>query len=193
MDHDRLGGLQHPVNSGDGPLELQYSLKSRLNIESVRLQGYLQNLWSWDYGNDRWLSLVAGVRAQYWTYNGQTVVSPRARVNYRPGWHKLDEKGDSVLKDISFWFATGYYYQPPFYRELRMLDGTLNPDIRAQRSVHFLLGMDRVFPIWGRPFKLTAEAYYKYMDRPDPVRSGQRADPLLRGPTTPRASRPDST
>ena len=44
-----------------------------------------------------------------------------------------------------------------------MLDGTLNPDIRAQRSVHFLLGMDRVFPIWGRPFKLTAEAYYKSM------------------------------
>ena len=84
-------------------------------------------------------------------------------MNYRPGWHKLDEKGDTVLKDISFWFATGYYYQPPFYRELRMLDGTLNPDIRAQRSVHFLLGMDRVFPIWGRPFKLTAEAYYKSM------------------------------
>ncbi len=62
------------------------------------------------------------------------------------------------------WLAGGLYYQPPFYREVRKLDGTLNPDIRAQRSIHALIGMDRWFEIWQRPFRFTAEAYYKAMD-----------------------------
>jgi hypothetical protein len=72
--------------------------------------------------------------------------------------------GDTLDRDYSFWAATGLYYQPPFYREMRRMNGTLNPDIRAQRSIHFLLGMDRIFTIWERPFKFTAEAYYKQMD-----------------------------
>ena len=152
-----------PQSTGED-LELQYSLKSRLDIESTRLQAYVQNSWSWDLGGDRGLSLIAGVRGQHWTYNGQTVVSPRFRLNYRPGWRTVNTEGDTVLRDYSFWLAGGLYYQPPFYRELRRLDGTLNPDIRAQRSIHVLLGMDRLFTIWERPFKFSAEAYYKAMD-----------------------------
>ncbi|MCB0795042.1 MAG: hypothetical protein KDB88_09920, partial [Flavobacteriales bacterium] len=62
------------------------------------------------------------------------------------------------------WFSTGLYYQPPFYRELRGFDGTLNPDIRAQRSIHFVLGWTRELRIFQRPFRLSTEAYYKYMD-----------------------------
>lgn len=149
-----------PQSSGD-VLALQYSLKSKLAVNSTRLQAYVQNSWNWDLGTDKALSLIAGARAQYWTYSDQTVISPRLRLNFRPGWHKLDEQGDTVLLDYSFWVATGLYYQPPFYRELRRLDGTLNPDIQAQQSIHFLVGMDRYFRIWERPFKFTAEAYYK--------------------------------
>jgi hypothetical protein len=69
-----------------------------------------------------------------------------------------------VKLDRSYWFATGIYYQSPFYREVRRLDGTLNPDIRAQRSIHFVLGTDRRFKLWNRPFKFTSEVYYKHMD-----------------------------
>lgn len=152
-----------PRNPGED-LELGYVLKTRLDLQSVRTSGYVQNTWRWDDGEDRWWSLVAGARAQYWTYSGQTVVSPRARFTYRPGWKKYTAEGDTLVRDYSFWVASGFYYQPPFYREVRRLNGTLNPDIKAQRSIHFLLGMDRNFKIWDRPFKFTSELYYKGLD-----------------------------
>ncbi|MCB0763822.1 MAG: TonB-dependent receptor, partial [Flavobacteriales bacterium] len=151
-----------PLNTGEN-LELSNVLKSRLNIESLRASAYLQNTWRWVRGDDRWWTLIAGARTQHWTYNGQTITSPRVRLTYHPGWKKVIAPGDTADLDYSFWAATGFYYQMPFYREIRRMDGTLNPDIRAQQSVHFLLGMDRRFSIWERPFKFTAEAYYKYM------------------------------
>ncbi len=169
--HDRLGewtlvdsaDYSIPLNLGED-VALSYTLKSKLTMESVRASAYVQNTWRWDKGNDRWWTLVAGVRGQHWSYNGQTVTSPRARLTFHPGWKSVNAEGDTLDRDYSFWVATGMYYQPPFYREVRKLDGTLNPDIRAQRSIHFLLGMDRWFQIWDRPFKFTTEAYYKYMD-----------------------------
>ncbi|MBX2979820.1 MAG: carboxypeptidase-like regulatory domain-containing protein [Flavobacteriales bacterium] len=152
-----------PLNLGED-LELNYVLKSRLDMESIRASAYVQNAWKWNTGPKRWWTLVAGARAQHWTYNGQTVVSPRARLTYHPGWQRLNADSTITELDYSFWVAGGLYYQPAFYRELRKLDGTLNPDIRAQRSIHFLLGMDRRFDIWDRPFKVIGEVYYKYMD-----------------------------
>lgn len=152
-----------PLNSGEA-LNLGYVLKTKLAMESTRASAYLQNTWRWDRGNGRWWTLIAGARAQHWTFNGQTVASPRARLTFHPGWKKVVAVGDTVDRDYSFWLAGGVYYQPPFYREVRKFDGTLNPDIRAQQSIHVLLGMDRMFEIWERPFKFTAEAYYKYMD-----------------------------
>lgn len=152
-----------PLSTGDD-LNLSYALKSKLGMESVRASAYLQNTWRWERGDDRWWSLVAGARAQHWTYNGQTVASPRARLTWHPGWKKVLGKDSIVDRDYSFWLATGLYYQPPFYREVRRPDGTLNPDIKAQRSIHLLMGMDRWFEIWERPFKFTAEGYYKKMD-----------------------------
>jgi len=152
-----------PQGNGES-LELFYSLKSRLRINSVRASAYVQNAWQWTPRQGRSWDLVTGLRAQHWTYNGQTVLSPRVRLTYQPGWTIEKEDGSTELRDYSFWFATGFYYQPPFYRELRRFDGTLNPEVRAQRSIHFLLGMDRQFSIWNRPFKFAAEAYYKHMD-----------------------------
>jgi hypothetical protein len=63
-----------------------------------------------------------------------------------------------------FRVSSGFYYQPPFYREMRKLDGGLNEDIRAQQSVHFVLGNDYQLRIWNRPFKMVTEVYYKYMN-----------------------------
>ena len=64
-------------------------------------------------------------------------------------------------KDVVFRAATGIYYQSPFYRELRNLEGELNPNIKSQKSTHFVLGSDYLFYSWGRPFKLISEVYYK--------------------------------
>ena len=152
-----------PYTSDPNNLELQSSVKSKVDLNSVRTSAYLQHAWDWNSTTDRNWSLVAGVRAQNWSYNQQTVVSPRLRLAYHPGWKKITAT-DTTDKDYSFWFATGFYYQAPFYRELRGFDGQLNPDLQAQRSIHFILGADKQFKLWDRPFKWSAEAYYKILD-----------------------------
>ena len=63
-----------------------------------------------------------------------------------------------------FRFSTGIYYQPPFYRELRDYDGNINYNLKAQKSLHFVLSNDYSMKIWNRPFKLLTEIYYKKMD-----------------------------
>jgi hypothetical protein len=158
-----------PQSSGEN-LTLSYSLKSKLDLESIRTSAFVQNTWNWDRderGDPHW-SLTAGARAQYWNTNEQTVVSPRARITWRPGWKKVLNDSTVVDRDYRFWFATGFYYQPPFYRELRDQFGVLNTGVLAQRSIHFLLGMDRLFEIWDRPFKFSTEAYYKMLDDLNP-------------------------
>lgn len=183
-----------PQSAGED-LTLDHTLKSKLELESVRASGYVQNNWKWNAGRDssaRW-NASAGIRAQYWSANGQTVVSPRARISWEPGWTKqrtmkVDGR-DTILtvdRDYRFWFATGLYYQPPFYRELRNFEGRLNTDLKAQQSIHFVLGMDRLFEIWDRPFKFSAETYYKAMDdlvpyEVDNVRIRYYAQNLARG------------
>lgn len=144
-----IGGTTEPKPS----LELNHSLKTDITLSTNRLMGYLQNTWDLlKDGHD--LSVTAGIRFNYWDYNKQFLVSPRASLAYKPMWRR----------EMVFRFSTGYYYQPPFYKELRDLEGNLNPDIRAQKSIHVVAGMDWFFYAWGRPFKFTTEAYYKYLD-----------------------------
>lgn len=166
--HDRLSewymldsaGYSIPQSSGD-TLALRTAVKSRIDLGSVRTSAYVQHAWDWKARRRGSWALVAGVRGQNWSYNGQTVVSPRARLAWNPGWRKLNAQGDTVANDFSFWVATGLYFQPPFYRELRDFDGLLHPEVKAQESIHFILGMDHQFRIWDRPFKFSTEAYYK--------------------------------
>jgi hypothetical protein len=144
-----IGGITDPKQ----PLEFEYAVRTNAELSSNRLMGHVQNTWDL-LGEGRDLSLTAGIRFHYWDYNGQFLLSPRASVAYKPLWER----------DVVFRFATGYYYQPPFYKELRDLEGNLNPDIRAQKSIHFVAGTDINFLAWGRPFKFTTEIYYKYLD-----------------------------
>lgn len=152
----------------NGLLQLNSSVKSQIDLNSVRTSAYVQNAWEWKTAPGRSWALVAGVRGQNWSYNGQTVVSPRVRLAYQPGWRKVAAPGDTIARDYSFWVATGLYYQPPFYRELRNFHGQLNPDVKAQQSIHFILGMDRLFQLWNRPFKFSTEAYYKSLGQLNP-------------------------
>ena len=131
---------------------LNYRLKTSVNLNSNRYTAFAQNTWTLD-GDSTRLAITAGVRFQYWDYNKQFLVSPRASLSYRPNWEK----------DIMLRFSAGYYYQPPFYRELRNLLGEVNPNLKAQRSIQFVAGSDWNFTAWGRPFKYVTEVYYKYL------------------------------
>jgi hypothetical protein len=100
--------------------------------------------------------LQAGVRFNYNSLNGEFLISPRLGASWKPDWKK----------DIIFRAALGAYHQPPFYRELRRYNGTLNKELKAQRSWQAVAGFDYSFKgLAGRPMRWTAEAYYKNMSR----------------------------
>ena len=143
-------------------MELYYAMRGDSAMKSARLQAYVQNEHKWHTNSGQWILTVGG-RLQWWSWNNEVLPSPRASVEWIPGWKR----------DFCFRIATGLYYQAPFYKELRdtVTDALgvtrirLNHDLKAQRSVHAVLGGDYYFRAWGRPFKFTAEAYYKYIDR----------------------------
>ncbi len=142
-----------PQSSAGNPFELYELIRGNASLESYRFKAYAE----WE-NEVEWLEkeffLNLGLRSHTWSLNSQTVISPRISIGHKPDWEK----------DVVFRFATGLYYQMPIYRELRALDGSLNKDIRAQRSLHLVGGMDYEFKAWNRPFKFTGEAYYKDLD-----------------------------
>jgi len=133
-------------------LILQDVVKTDHHLVSNRISAFVQNTWSW---KDVGVQLILGVRAQYWNVNEQLTLSPRANISYHPvNWKK----------DILFRFSTGIYHQPPFYKELKDLQGNINRNVKAQESVHFVLGSDWNLKFWQRRFKFIAEAYYKHLN-----------------------------
>ena len=146
----------------DENVNVFYNLKASNKLSTWRSTAFYQDTYKWnsDAGS---FSFTGGLRANYWTFNNELLVSPRIAFSYLPRWKS----------DYSFRFATGVYYQTPFYKEIRdtLTDAfgnvniRLNNRIKAQRSLHFVLGGDHYFRAWGRPFKFTAEAYLKLIDR----------------------------
>lgn len=134
-------------------LQLQEVLKTRITLTSNRFSGYLQDTWILNKDTLRDINLTTGIRAQYWDVNGEWLFSPRAQLSYKPYWER----------DVIWRMAAGIYVQPPFYRELRNLEGTINRDLLAQKSFHFVVGSDYVFEAWNREFRLISEAYFKWM------------------------------
>ncbi|RCS27081.1 TonB-dependent receptor [Polaribacter sp. WD7] len=146
-----------PFEPFAGPIVPFQNIRTENNIQINRISGFAQFNERLFWGdNEVWYNV--GVRAHNWRVSGnglnsksQTIISPRAQFAIKPNWHK----------DMLFRASGGWYSQPPSYRELRDFDGNINVDLKAQRSIHLVLGMDYSFEMWGRPFKLTAEAYYK--------------------------------
>ncbi len=96
-------------------------------------------------------TLTYGIRSNYNSLNDQLLFSPRVQYSFKPQWQR----------DVLFKAAIGLYQQPPFYRELRGFDGEVNPDLKAQQSLHVIGGLDYNLSIWERPFKFLAEVYHK--------------------------------
>lgn len=141
-------------------LDLIYSLNSRNTLNSNRFEGYVQDTYRFTSGKEdgTLYTLNFGVRFSNWSFNKETIISPRASLAIIPAFDP----------NITLRFATGLYYQAPFYKELRdtstvngVTVATLNNKIKSQQSIHFVAAFDYRFKMKGRPYKFTAEAYYK--------------------------------
>lgn len=140
------------ITGNQADIVLQDIVRANIELNSNRISGFAQYSETKETGAGQ-LGLNLGIRANYWDLNQQLVVSPRGGVSLKPIWEA----------DILFRLTAGIYHQPPFYRELRAKDGSLNRDLKAQTSYHMVAATDLNFRAWGRPFKFIGEAYYKYL------------------------------
>lgn len=146
-----------PEEPFEAPLEAYTSLFAKNFVKTNRFSAYAQFSNRVNTKNAN-IYYNFGIRAQHWTVSGtdvtkvsQTIFSPRVQFAIKPIWQK----------DMLFRISGGVYQQPPFYRELRDQTGTIQPDVKAQKSTHFVLGNEYSFQLWNRPFTLISEAYFK--------------------------------
>ena len=153
-----------PYQPFDSPIVPYTDIRAQNDVQIDRISGYVQWSRRSNWGNNEvWLN--AGVRAHNWSVSGQdvtstsqTTFSPRAQISIKPKWEM----------DMLFRLSGGLYHQPPFYRELRDSTGAVQSDVKAQQSIHIVLGNDYSFDLWGRPFTLNSEAYYKTLSDVNP-------------------------
>jgi hypothetical protein len=168
-----------PYAPFEGEITPYQNIRKDNNVAINRVYGFVQfnqrSFW-----NDHEVFYNVGIRAQNWAVTGneiqskgQIIISPRAQFAIKPNWEK----------EMLFRFSGGLYAQPPSYRELRNFNGDVNVDVKGQKSIHYVAGMDYSFKMWERPFKLTTEVYYKDLSDVnaysiDNVRIRYRADNL---------------
>ena len=154
-----------PYEPYEGEIVPYQNIRAYNDVQIKRISGFAQWSKKEEWGNNQvWYNL--GLRAQNWNVSAttilgsssQTTVSPRGQFSIKPDWDK----------DMLFRFSTGFYHQPPFYKELRDYIGEVQKDVKAQKSIHFVLGNDYSFDLWNRPFKLISELYYKHLTDVNP-------------------------
>ncbi len=166
-----------PETPYTGPIEPFSSIRAMNNVTINRVFAYAQ--WSkqseWK-NHDLWYNF--GIRSQLWnvesenfTSETQHTISPRGQISIKPNWEK----------DMLFRVSGGWYHQPPSYKELKNYEGQIITDVKAQQSIHFVVGNEYSFLIWNRPFKITSEIYSKKLTdvnaySVDNVRIRYRAD-----------------
>ncbi|MEL6917246.1 MAG: carboxypeptidase-like regulatory domain-containing protein, partial [Bacteroidota bacterium] len=153
-----------PQNPFDAPI-VPFEAVSAINfVKTNRFSGFAQYSEQLQWKNhDIYYNI--GARAQIWTVSGENIektsrfiFSPRAQFAIKPDWET----------DMLFRVSGGLYQQPPFYRELRDRNGTIQPAVKAQKSVHFVIGNEYSFILWDRPFTLVSEVYYKKLNQVNP-------------------------
>jgi len=153
-----------PYSPYTGPLVPYQNVRATNFVDINRFSGYLQWSRKGNIGNNEiWMNV--GVRSQNWIVSGENITSttqitfsPRAQISLKPNWNK----------DMFFRLSGGLYHQPPSFRELRDANGVVQPDVKAQQSIHIVLSNDYSFKIWNRPFKMVSELYYKSLTDVNP-------------------------
>lgn len=142
-------------------LYMIYSMRAKNVLSANRIEAYIQDAYRFKGSNEQTLyTLNYGVRLSHWSFTGETILSPRLSLGIIPAFNE----------NVTMRFATGLYYQAPFFKEIRdttTVNGTtyasLNKKAKSQRSIHFIAGYDYRFRMNNRQFKFTAEAYYKML------------------------------
>jgi hypothetical protein len=145
-------GSDHPERQN---FNLYYFAQGNNLLNTHRFSAWASDHLNLQLADKGKITLGGGARLYYWTPAQELLFSPRFNFSFKPFAHP-----NLVLR-----FAAGVYYQPPFYREMRKMDGSLNTAVRAQRSIQFILGSDYRFQMSDRPFIFTSELYYKKLDR----------------------------
>lgn len=148
-------------------LHMIYTLAARNTLSATRTELYAQDTWRFAHTNPddstrtTHYTLAYGIRFAHWSFNKENILSPRASLAIVPAWNQ----------NVTLRFAAGLYYQAPFFKELRdttttagTTRATLNSKIKSQQSIHFIAAYDYRFRVMERPYKFTAEAYYKLLD-----------------------------
>ena len=143
-------------------LNMIYTLNAYNTLNANRVSAYVQDTYRFmNASQTTFYTLNYGVRISHWNFNRETIVSPRISLAIVPSWNN----------DVTLRFATGFYYQAPFFKELRdtatisgITYARLNDKVKSQRSIHFIAAYDQRFKMMNRQFKFTAEAYYKLLD-----------------------------
>lgn len=148
-------GKDYPAGTlNNDPLNLNYSIQGENDLSTTRLSGFAQYAQKFYWGEQK-MFVNAGVRAQHWSFNKETLFSPRFQVAMKPNWDT----------DMLFRLSAGVYYQAPFYKEIKSLNGHFDENIKAQKSLQLILANDYEFQWKKRPFKLTTEVYYKKLSQ----------------------------
>jgi len=149
--------------TGQG-VQMIFNKHSFYDNNTIRSSAYVQDQYGWNMLGGRWV-VIGGLRMSYWSFNGETLLSPRATLRFTPDALNNNER------QTQFRLSTGLYYQSPFYKEYRQsyVDDAgntmvrMNEDIKSQRCFQVILGSDMYFKAYDRPFKFTAEMYYKHI------------------------------
>lgn len=149
---EKIDSAGYSIPYSTGGLVLSGLMSNDTILSTSRAEAYLMNNYSLDISGHRFI-LSAGTRLSYWSFSGELLFSPRLSLSW-----------DLPSRNMRYYIAGGVYYQPPFYREMRSPDGHVNMDIRAQKSVHTVVGTDFDFSLGLTPFRFTGEIYYKGLD-----------------------------
>lgn len=159
VEYEMRDSSNYSVPHTGKDLYMIYSMRAKNVLDANRIEAYVQDAFRFTSNNEKTLyTLNYGVRLSHWSYTKETIVSPRVSLGIIPAFNE----------NITMRFATGLYYQAPFFKELRdtttqngITYASLNSKARSQRSIHFIAGFDYRFRMNNRSFKFTAEAYYK--------------------------------
>ena len=159
VEYEMRDSSNYSVPHTGKDLYMIYSMRAKNVLDANRIEAYVQDAFRFTSNNEKTLyTLNYGVRLSHWSYTKETIVSPRVSLGIIPAFNE----------NITMRFATGLYYQAPFFKELRdtttqngITYASLNSKAKSQRSIHFIVGFDYRFRMNNRSFKFTAEAYYK--------------------------------
>lgn len=159
VEYEMRDSSNYSVPHTGKDLYMIYSMRAKNVLDANRIEAYVQDAFRFTSNNEKTLyTLNYGVRLSHWSYTKETIVSPRVSLGIIPAFNE----------NITMRFATGLYYQAPFFKELRdtttqngITYASLNSKTKSQRSIHFIAGFDYRFRMNNRSFKFTAEAYYK--------------------------------